>query len=124
MAYASAVALTVQEISRTGTAVEENLVAPTATHGNKAVNDGRTWLYVINGSVGDITVTVDVPTSVDGLALPDLTVTVKATGDADGLDKLAIGPFTKTFEQTDGYVWAVCSAVADVLMGAFRLALE
>ena len=122
MAYSSAVALTVQEISRAGISLDENTVTPTATHGNKFLNDGKTFLFVRNGSGGDITVTIDTPGSVDGQALADLTVTVKATGDGDGLDELLIGPFTGTFNQSDGYVWPICSAVTDVLMAAFRMA--
>lgn len=122
MAYASAVALTVYEIDRAGESLDKNLVTPTATHGNKFLNDGKTFLFVRNGSGGDITVTVDVDKSVDGQAVADLVVTVKATGDANGLDELLIGPFTGNFNQSDGYVWAVCSAVTTVTMGAFRLA--
>lgn len=122
MAYANAVALTVQEISRAGKSVTEQLVAPTETHGNKFRNDGKTLLRVKNGSEAPITVTINTPGSVDGQALEDLVVTVAATGDEDGLDFVDIGPFTATFNQADGYVWAVCSAVTGVLVGAYRLA--
>lgn len=122
MAYANAVGLTVQEISRAGKSVTEHLVAPTATHGNKFRNDGKTFLRVKNSSVAPITVTIEAPGSVDGQAIADLVVTVAATGDGDGLDFVDIGPFTAIFNQADGYVWAVFSAVADVAAGAFRLA--
>jgi len=121
MAYASAVALTVYDIARAGVSLEKNVVTPTATHGNKAANDGKMFLYVKNASGGDITVTIDTPGTVDSQAIADLVVTVKATGDANGLDKQLIGPFTSTFSQSDGYVWAVCSATTSVSIGAFRL---
>lgn len=121
MAYSSAVVLAVQEIDRTGKSVTEDLVVPTATHGNKFANDGKTFLRVQNGSAGDITVTIDTPGTVSGLAISDLVVTVKATEDGDGLDFQDIGPFDANFNQSDGYVWAVFSAVADVLVGAYRL---
>lgn len=121
MAYASAVALSVQEISRSGRPVVYGLVAPTATHGNKIPNDGKTFLRVKNGSASPITVTIDCPGSIDGQAIADLTVTVAATGDGAGLDFVDIGPFTSTFNQADGFVWAVFSAVATVTVGAFRL---
>lgn len=121
MAYASAVALTVQEISRAGKSVTENLIVPTATHGNKFINDGRTMLRVKNDSAGPIVVTVDNPSLMDGLAVADLTVTIKATGDADGLDFQDIGPFPVSFNQTDGYVWVTCATVTDMLVGAYRL---
>jgi len=121
MAYASAVALTIYEIERAGESLEKNLVTPTATHGNKAANDGKMFFYVKNASGGDITVTIDTPGTVDSQTIADLVVTVKATGDANGLDKQLIGPFTSTFSQSDGYVWAVCSATTSVSIGAFRL---
>lgn len=114
--------LAINEISRAGKAVEENMVAPTETDGDGFLNDGKTFLYVINGSVGDITVTVDTTGTIDGQALADLTITVKATGDANGLDKQFIGPFTARSNQSDGTVLVTCSAVADILIGAFRLA--
>lgn len=121
MAYASSVALTPVDITRDGKAVEKPMVTPTATHGNKVVNDGRTFLYVINGSASPITVTIDVTATVDGIDVPDKTVTVAATGDADGKDKQVFGPYTNTFNQADGYIWAVCSAVTNVKIGAFRI---
>lgn len=121
MAYSSAVAMTPVEIARTGVSTAETLITPTATHGNKFLNDGKTVLRVVNGSASPITVTIDTPGSVDGQAIADLVVTIAATGDGDGLDDQFIGPFPKTFEQSDGYVWAVFSAVTDVTAGAFRL---
>lgn len=121
MAYASAVALTPVDITRDGKSLSKTPVTPTATHGNKFPNDGKTFLYVENGSVSDITVTIDVNKQTDGLELPDKVITVKATGDANGLDKQLIGPFSQTFNQADGYVWAVCSAVTTVKIGCFRI---
>ena len=97
------------------------MITPTATHGNKFLNDGNTMLRIKNSSVADITATIDITQTVDGLAVTDRIVTVKATGDADGLDFLDIGPFPASYNQTDGYVWVTFSAVADVLVGAYRL---
>lgn len=121
MAYASAVAITPVEITRTGVSADETMVSATATHGNKFLNDGKTFLRVVNGDGSPITVTINTPGSVDGQGIADLDVTVAATGDGDGLDDKLIGPFPKTFEQSDGYVWAVCSAITSVTVGAFRL---
>lgn len=121
MAYSSAVALTIKDISRAGLSLTKHLVTPTATHGNKFSNDGKTVLLVKNGSGAPITVTIYANRTVDGLTLPNLTATVAATGDADGLDFQVIGPFTSTFNQTDGFVWAVCSSVTSVSVGAYRL---
>ncbi len=116
MAYASAVALTVTEITRDGIVTTTLPTTPTATHGNKFLNDGKTFLEVNNGSGDSINVTFDTPGSVDGFAIADKVVAVGA-----GVRK-KIGPFTATFNQADGYVWVVCSAVTTVTIGAFRLA--
>lgn len=115
MAYASAVVLPVVDIVRTGVVVTTLPVTPTATHGNKFLNDGKTYLEVANGSGDSINVVIDAPGSVDGFAVADLTVAVAAGA------RKKIGPFTGTFNQADGYVWAVCSAVTSVTIGAFRM---
>lgn len=120
MAYADATTLTVNQIARTGKSVTEQMTAADAD-GDKFWNDGRTFFRVKNGSGAPITVTINTPGTIDGQALADLAVTIAATGDADGLDFQDIGPFTATFNQSDGYVWAVCSAVTDVTVGAYRL---
>lgn len=113
--------LIVHDITRPGLAVEENMVAPTATDGDYMPNDGKTFLYVINGSVGAITVTIANPRTIDGQSLASLVVTVAATGNADGLDKQFIGPFTATSNQSNGSIKVVCSASSDVLIGTFRV---
>jgi len=103
MAYSSAVALTVYPILRSGAKTTKNLIAPTATHGNKFLGvQGRTFLRVVNGSGDPITVTINSNRTIDGLTLPNATVTIAATADADGLDDQLIGPFTGTFEQDCG----------------------
>ena len=115
MAYASAVVLAVVDIVRTGIVSTTMPTTPTATHGNKVLNDGKTYIEVANGSGDSINVTIDCPGSVDGFAVADLVVAVGA-----GVRK-KIGPFTGTFNQADGYFWVVCSAVVTVTIGAFRL---
>ena len=121
MAYSSAVELTPVDVSRDGVSADKTLVAPTATHGNKFITSGREYLKIVNGSVGDITVTLTPGTVVDGLTLPTKTYTIKATGDANGLDDQVIGPFPKTWCYTGDYIWVVCSAVTTITMGVFRL---
>jgi hypothetical protein len=122
MAYASATTLTVQEIGRTGKSVTEQMTAATATHGEKFINDGKTFVRIKNGDGSPVTATINTNRSVDGLTLPNQTVTIAATGNADGLDFQDIGPFPPgTFNQTDGYVWVTLSAVTSVTIGAYRL---
>jgi hypothetical protein len=121
MAYASAVALTVQDISRAGKAVIFPLVAATATHGNKFLNDGKTIFRIKNGNAAPTTVTINVGKTVDGLALTNPTVTVAATGDGAGLDIQDIGPFPIDWNQSDGFMWITMSAVVTVTVGAYRI---
>ena len=115
MAYGSAVVCAIQEIARAGLDLTTLPVTPTATHGNKILNDGKTFLLVKNGSGSPVTVTFNTPGSVDGQAIDDLVVSVAAG------KLVAIGPFTSVFNQSDGYVWAVFSAVTDVTIAACRL---
>lgn len=114
--------LTVFEISRAGRSVTEHLTAATATDGDRFLNDGRTFFVFKNGNVAARTIAIATPGTIDGQALADLSITLAATGDGDGLDFQFIGPFTGIYNQTGGYVLAICSAVTDVTVGAFRLA--
>jgi hypothetical protein len=114
--------LTVYEITRAGKSVTEFLAAATATDGDQFLNDGKTFFVFKNTNVAARTITIATPATIDGQALADLTVTLAATGDGDGLDFQFIGPFTAIYHQTGGYVLATCSAVTDVTVGAFRLA--
>ena len=119
MGYSSAVAVTPTNLAASGIDNTTLPTTPTATHGNKVRNDGKVWLEVNNGSGAPITATVDVPSAVDGLVdgltVPDRTVTIAAG------KRYKIGPFKPIYNQTDGYVWLVCSAVTDVTIGAFTL---
>ena len=121
MPYTSAVAITPVDITRDGKTVEKVMVEPTATNGNKIVNDGKTFIYIINGSAAPITATIDIIGNVDGLDLPDKVLNLAATASVDGKDKQFFGPFSSTFNQSDGYIWIVCSAVTNVKIGAFRV---
>jgi hypothetical protein len=115
MAYASSVEISPVNVINAGIDISTLPVTPTATHGNKFVNDGKTFMIIKNGSGAPITVTIDTPGSMEGLAIADLAVTIAA-----GVTK-AIGPFSGNFNQADGYVWAVCSAVVTVTMGVYRI---
>jgi len=106
--------LAVQQIVRTG--LSQALAAANAD-GSYVPNDGRTFLRVKNADASPITVTIETPGTVDGLAIGDLAVVIPATTG----DKL-IGPFPPdTYNQPDGTIKATFSAVASVTIGAFRL---
>lgn len=106
--------LTVQNIDRVG--LTPALAAANAD-GSSFANDGRTYLQVKNGSGAPITVTVQTPGTVDGLAVADLTVTVPATtGDKK------IGPFpVGVYNQAGDVVYVDFSAVTTVTVGAFKV---
>ena len=113
--------LTVVDIVRAGAAGDDTLVEPTVTDGDSFVNDGRTFFHIVNGSAGAINVTITPVRTVDGQAVEAIVVEIAATGDGDGLDDQFLGPYTGTFEQTDGTIIAICATVTDMLIGAFRL---
>ena len=79
--------------------VREGLAASytTATvDGHAFSNAGRNvFLHVKNAGGVSTTVTIVTPGTVDGLAIPDRTVSIPA-----GADRF-IGPFPKTYEQVD-----------------------
>ena len=115
MGYESAVVINPVTIVKTGVLSTTMPTTPTATHGNKIPNDGKTYIEVANGAGAPINVTIDTPGTVDGMAIESLIVAV-----ANGT-RQKIGPFPLSFNQSDGYVWGVCSSVATITMGAFRL---
>lgn len=94
MSFANATNLAVTEINRT-TPVDmaAALTAVDGANGNKFDNNGRTVLRVKNTNVTTVTVTVETPGTVDGLAIADLAFTV-----ALNEDKL-IGNFPAIFNQ-------------------------
>lgn len=113
MGYSSAVAITATKISSAGSETTTLATTPTATDGNKVLQDNRTWLQVYNGSGAPITVTLKTNVTIDGIALGDKTITVNA-----GVRKV-IDIKHPAYTQSDGYVWFICSAVTDVKVQAF-----
>jgi hypothetical protein len=93
--------LTVNTAKRTsnGTAVAyESPAGAGAGNPDHFVNDGHTYLYVVNGAV-DAVITFITEVTTDGLAVTDLTATVLATTNR------IIGPFpTNFYNDVDGKV--------------------
>lgn len=108
--------LTVTEITRSG--VDPSLSAANVD-GHAVENNGRMFIDVNNGGGAPITVTVQTPRTVDGLAVAELQVSV-----TNGVRRL-IGPFPKaTFDQPGadaGKVYVDFSAVTSVTVGAFKV---
>lgn len=70
------VALTVQQVSRSGLDVTANKTTVVTANTYTFQNDGRTKLYVKNATGSTCVVTVATPNTVDGLAVADRTVSV------------------------------------------------
>lgn len=108
-------AVSVQQAVVTGATLTMN-----AAHadGNSFQNDGRTALYVTNGSGGDLTVTIQAPDSgKDGLVVTDRAVVV-STGTSE-----LIGPFKKdVYDQSTGSVYVDWSTTSSVTFAAIRIA--
>lgn len=97
--------ITAQQVKLTGMTPSFGAAAA----GDKVVADGRTALWVHNGSGGSITVTVTATKVVSGLSLSNLTVTVGA-----GTDML-IGPFpVDVFGDVNGQAAVGWSATASI----------
>lgn len=108
-------ALTVQEVTTLGL---DPAYTSANADGNWFANNGRTLFHAMNGSGGSITITVQHPGTMDGLAVADLTVAVPA-----GEDRM-IGPFPKRFEQggsAAGLVYVDYSGVTSLTVAAIRL---
>lgn len=107
--------LTAQAVSRTG-------LSPTFTSaiadGHAFANSGRTLLRVKNSDAASKTVTLLIPTTVDGVALVNggRQVTVAAnTGD------VLIGPFPASYNQASGKVHIDYSATTGVTVAVLEV---
>ncbi|WP_224274080.1 hypothetical protein [Streptomyces sp. LS1784] len=88
-----------------------NLTAVDGTNGNQWTYRGRQLLVVRNGGGASITATIKSATTVDGLAIPDRTVTVAASATAVILEaQVARQP-------VNGKVYIDWSAAASVTAG-------
>lgn len=118
--------LTVTEIDRDGVDLEATYEAANAD-GEAFLNNGATWITIKNGNAASRTVTIETNgRTVDGLTLPDDTVTVAQD------EEMQIGPFERdTFNQKSGAVetggddkgkvYISFDAVTDLEIAAFRL---
>lgn len=110
-------ALTVEDTGVGANSLTPTFVAATAA-GDTFVNDGRVMLYVKNGDVSPITVTVVTPVSLrGGIGVEDPPTTVPAT------DEEIIGPFDPSlFNAADGTgVLVTYSADTSVTVAVIRL---
>ena len=98
-------------------------IAPALTAGDTAngmyfVNDGRTFLYVLDVAAGVANFTFVTPGTVDTLAIGDRTVQVAV----DATEGMFIGPFPPNiYNQSDGTVHVDIDDDTSVTVEAFRL---
>lgn len=106
--------LTAQQIVRTGL---KPTMASAASGGDEFPNTGKEWLYFKNGEAGEITVTLDIETTVDGQPVTDPTVAIPA-----GEQKF-IGPFPPAIynNSTTGRVSVTYSAVTSLTVAVMKL---
>lgn len=107
--------LTVQEVTRAGTTLT---YAAAAGGGDKFQPGSETWVRVINGGGGAITVTVVTPgTVVSDVSIGDVAVSVGAGVTKD------IGPFPAELfaNPTDGLADITYSGVTSVTVAAVKL---
>lgn len=111
-----------QQISRLGI---EPTLAPANEDGSYVANDGRMYLEVANANTTDpVTVTIETPGVVDGLAITDLTVIVPVAAEGPPIvpEVRKIGPFPRNiYNNAAGNIKVTFSVFADVTIAAFRL---
>lgn len=107
--------LTVQSSSRSANDLAWSI--PTPGTGDTFLNTGREAVLVNNTNDGTVSITVETPATVDGLAITDRVIVV-------GADKVALlGPFPRaTYSNSEGKVKLTSSTVTDVLLAVIRIA--
>ncbi len=105
------VVLTLAQMSHNGV---ELVPVAAETDGNAWANNGNTWLYVLNGSGGNVVVTIKTPLTVEGIAVAEITKTLAAGED------WIFGTFsTRIFNQTNGEVHVDYDSITSVTVQAF-----
>jgi len=104
--------LTVQQVALTGTVITTGAAN---ADGNSFLNDGRTWLRVINGSGSSINVTINSQVLCDQGFDHDIVVAVAAGATKE------IGPFDTRRFNLNGYTHVTYSAVASVTVAAIKI---
>ncbi|RLA20261.1 MAG: hypothetical protein DRQ56_03605 [Gammaproteobacteria bacterium] len=113
MAYTE---LTVQSAVPAG--LDPTYVAATLTDGNMFRNTGKQILHVVNGSGGELTMTLVTPATVVGLAIADQVVTVP-----NGEERMCGHLDVSTYNQTGtdaGKVYVTYSTVTSVTVAVVQ----
>lgn len=105
------VTLTLAQMSHSGV---ELVPVAAETDGNAFANTGNQWLYVLNGSGGNLIVTIKTPLTVEGIAVAEITKTLAT------MEDWLFGTFsTRIFNQSNGEVHIDYDTVSSVTVQAF-----
>jgi hypothetical protein len=108
--------LTVYQVARTGVKPVYVAAGAGGALGDSIANDGRVILNVKNGAGAPITVTIQTPGTVDGLAIAEQIVTVT------NAEERWIGPFPPNiYNQADNCIYVDYSAVTTITVAALRI---
>jgi hypothetical protein len=105
--------LAVQQIKSDGLSP---VYTPATADGHAFVNDGEVALHVINGGASPVTVTIETPLTIDGLAVSDRTITIPA-----GEERFVGGLSPRTYNQADGTVFVNAAPQTSVTYAALRV---
>lgn len=89
--------------------------ASASPNGMSFVSDGSELVIIKNGDASPHTMTVDIPTTVDGQAVTDRTVTVPAGG------TYVAGPFGSEYRQQDGTVHLNFDSATGMTVGVLNV---
>ena len=113
---AERIVLTVIDCVRDGVLTTEIL---STAEGASFVNDGRTFLYMLNAATA-CTITIKTPGTIDGLAVDELTYVVPIDATVPSM----IGPFPPSiYNQSDGTVHVTPSNPATFYYAAVRVTI-
>lgn len=109
----AATQLTVQQSVNSGL---EATFSSANADGNYFINDGKTYIEIVNADASDHDIVIDSPAACNQGSTHDITVTVTAG------ERRHIGPFEKArFNDDNGYVNVTYSAVTSVTVAAIKL---
>lgn len=104
------VTLTVYDVLRAGRSITDNDTTVATANDYYFPNDGKTILHVANASGSTLTLTIETPNTVDGMAISDKTATL-ATAKSS-----VFGPYPPgIYNDENGNVHATFDQIVDII---------
>jgi hypothetical protein len=120
MAYTD---LTLITPDRDGVTVADAAMTAAVAGGHQFVNDGHTLVYLLNTNAASRTITIATATTVDGLAVADVSIVLGA-GNVTPVRVLTARFPRSVYNQADGKVLIDYSATAGVSVAAIKIPRE